>query len=587
VAIAIAPHATSAQSVSVKLVAFNDLHGHLQSPGKLASGAGQSAVSVGGIDYLAAYVAQRISLNPNHVVVAAGDLIGASPLISAAYHDEATIEALNRLGLDFSSVGNHEFDAGQPELLRKQSGGCFAAGTRTCLEHGAFPGARFQYLAANVVSTRTGKTLFPPYAIKRFGGVRIAFVGVVLRTTPNIVLPRSVVGLEFRDEADSVNALVPQLQAKGIHAIVVLIHQGGEQLPERGSSSHSINDCAGQLGTVRSSPILDVVGRLSDAVDLVISGHTHTAYNCRLPNSEGRLIPVTQASAYGRVLTDIDLTLDPRSGRMTAIVATNMLVSQPDADAATSAVHPFLLSANVTQIRQLVADYAAALAPVANQVLGSIAAPLTNIAAATGEEPAGDLVADAQLAVTSPADAGGAVISFVNAGGVRSPGFDLPNVSYPHEVTYQEAFEVRPFGNTLLTMTLTAQNIRDLLEQEFPGCQRETGESILQVSNGFHFEWSASAPPCRKIINASLNADAIVVGGVVQHPQKTYRVSVDNFMASGQNGFSVLLQGTDQITGPQDVDALVAFLTSTHKAPARPYDPTAPDLHRPRIVKLP
>ena len=274
------------QPVTVKIVAFNDSHGNLQA-GSSAPVAGQSAVTAGGIDYLAAYVAELKSENPNHVVVSAGDLVGASPLISGFYHDEASIEAMNLLGLDFGAVGNHEFDRGPAELLRKQNGGCFPSGLQTCFEKHAFPGAAFKYLAANVVYTATGKTLFPSYAIKTFQGVRVAFIGVGLKTTPSIVTPQGVSGLTFRDEAESVNALIPELNAQGIHAIVVLIHQGGTQGSATVPATGGINDCADGLGGRTHSPIVDVVSRLSDSVDLVISGHTHKAYNCRLPTVPG------------------------------------------------------------------------------------------------------------------------------------------------------------------------------------------------------------------------------------------------------------------------------------------------------------
>ena len=581
------------QPVTVKIVAFNDFHGNLQA-GSSAPVAGQSAVTAGGIDYLAAYVAELKSENPNHVVVSAGDLVGASPLISGFYHDEATIEAMNLLGLDFGAVGNHEFDRGPAELLRKQNGGCFPSGLQTCLEKHAFPGAAFKYLAANVVYTATGKTLFPPYAIKTFQGVRVGFIGVGLKTTPSIVTPQGVSGLTFKDEAESVNALIPELHAQGIHAIVVLIHQGGTQGSATVAATGGINDCADGLGGPTHSPIVDVVSRLSDSVDLVISGHTHKAYNCRLPNSAGRLIPVTQAGYYGRLLSDIDLSVDSSTGRVTHIAASNLVVSHPAADDSTSPVHPFLSSPSIERIRALVADYAAAVAPLANQVVGAIAAPLTNSPGPSGEVPAGDLVADSEFAATSPAQMGGAVIAFVNSGGVRPPGFDVTQATYPHNVTYQEAFAVRPFGNSLVTMTLTAGEIKDLLEQQFPGCNGQTTNRILQVSSGLHVDWSASAAPCQKIVNVTLLTpandgpiDRIVDHGVVQHPTKLYRVTVDNYLASGGDDFSILPQGTNRIGGPQDIDALVAYLSATYKSPKSPYDPNDPALNLPRVVRLP
>lgn len=579
--------------LTVKIVAFNDFHGNLQA-GSSAPVAGQPAVTAGGIDYLAAYVAELKSENPNHVVVSAGDLVGASPLISAFYHDEATIEAMNLLGLDFGAVGNHEFDRGPAELLRKQNGGCFPGGLQTCLEKRAFPGAAFKYLAANVVYTANGKTLFPPYVIKTFEGVRVAFIGVGLKGTPSIVRPQGVFGLTFKDEAETVNALIPELHAQGVHAIIVLVHQGGTQSPATAPATGGINDCAGGLGGPTHSPIVDVVSRLSDSVDLVISGHTHKAYNCRLPNSAGRLIPVTQAGYYGRLLSNIDLRVDSLTGRVMHIAASNVVVSHPAADALTSPVHPFLSCPSLERIRALVADYAVAVAPLANQVIGAIAAPLTNAPAPSGEEPAGDLIADSEFAATSPAQMGGAVIAFVNAGGVRPPGFDVAEATYPHNVTFQEAFAVRPFGNSLVTMTLTAGEIKDLLEQQFPGCKGQTTNRILQVSNGLHVDWSVSAAPCQKIVNVTLLThaddgpiDRIVDHGVVQHPAKLYRVTVDNYLASGGEYFSVLQQGTNQIGGPQDIDALVAYLSATYKSPKSPYDPKDPALNLPRVVRLP
>ena len=585
----------SALPVSIKIEAFNDLHGSLQSPGSLAYAVGEQPVAVGGADYLAAYIAERVSHNANHVVVSAGDLVGASPLISAAYHDEGTIEAMNLLGLDVSVVGNHEFDAGTTELLRKQTGGCLQPPAYSCLENGAFPGASFKYLAANVVVNSSGRTLFPAYEIKTFSDMEIAFIGVVLRETPSIVLPKGVAGLTFADEADTVNALIPELRTRHVNAIVLVVHQGATPNTTAIPNGTTINNCAGILGDSGSSAILGILSRLRDEVDLVISAHTHVAYNCRMKNSVGRAITVTQASAFGRVLTDIDMSIDPTTGQVTNVAATNVLVSQPDADSMTSPVHAFLSSPQVVGIRRLIADYSNAVAPVANQPIGAIAAPLPSApnASGSGEELAGDLVADSQLAATAPADVGGAEISFINGSGVRNPGFNLPNVPYPHDVTYQEAFNVRPFGNSLVTMTLSAQQIRDALEQQFAGCNGQTGDNILEVSEGFHVDWSSSAAPCNKIVNVTLRSnsrggvpDRIVVSGVVQNPNKTYRVSMDNFLAAGKSNFTVFPQGKNLAGGPRDIDAIVSYMKSKYMSPNKPYDPADPTLGIPRISKL-
>ena len=576
--------------IVVKVVAFNDFHGNLKSPGKLAGVFGGQPIDVGGMDYLAAYVDERLSHNPDHVVVGAGDMVGASPLVSAAYHDEGTLEALNLLGLQVSSVGNHEFDAGRAELLRKQHGGCFEPSTYSCLEGGKFPGAAFSYLAANVVISATGKTLFPAYVIKSFAGIKIAFVGLVLRATPSIVLPDGVAGLEFLDESETVKALLPALRAQNVKSIIVLIHQGGA--PEAGDATGlRINDCVGIDGSPESSDIVNFVSRLPDGIDAVISAHTHLAYNCRMKNSAGRDILVTQAGAFGRVLTDIDLQFDRKTARVDKVSATNILVSQPAANAVDSPVHPYLAAQNVIAIRKLVKDYVAAVAPLANQVVGSIAEALPSAPDGSGEELAGDLVADAQLLATSGAESGAAVMSFINGTGVRNPGFVATSGTYPHEVTYQDAFRVQPFGNSLVSMTLTARQLKDALEQQFAGCNGQTGNTLLEVSRGLRVDWSSRAAPCDKIVNVTLTRaggfrDAIVVNHLVQNPGQSYRVSMASFLAAGKSNFTVFLEGTARTGGRQDIDALVAYLRATTLGSGKPFNPTDPTLGIPRIRKL-
>ncbi len=554
--------------VPVKILSINDFHGNLQSPGTF------SGVPSGGVDYLAAYIAKTKSQNPNNTfVVSAGDLIGASPLISAFFNDEGTIETMNRLGLDFDAVGNHEFDAGRIELLRKQNGGCHPTSANTC--NGAsvgtpvpFEGAKFKFLSANVIDNASGKPLFPAYGIKTVNGLRIAFIGMTLEGTPGIVTPAGVAGLTFKDEADTVNALVPRLKSLGVNAIVVLVHQGGFQAS---TAPNFINDCSGALQNPIVSPIKDVVSRLDNAVDLVISGHTHTGYVCQLPNKVGRNIPVTQAGAFGRVITDINLTLDSDTGKVTAVNALNVIINRNDAT-----LSPFLNP----QIQNIVTGYNALVSPLANQVLGTITAAATNTANAAGEMKAGDLIADAQLAATAPAGLGGAQFALMNAGGVRAPGFVVPTGgTYPYNVTYSNAFTVQPFGNSLVTMTLSAQQIKDVLEQQFVGCNGQIANRIMQISSTLNYSWSASAPTCSKIVNATYTpsggaSEIIVSGGVVVDPTKTYRVTVNNFMATGGDNFTVLVGGLNQLGGAQDIDALVAYLVN-FKSPNAPFNPAA------------
>ena len=612
--------------ITVKVIGFNDYHGNLQTPGTFGVNTITPAAqrpAVGGAEFIAAYVARMKAQNPLNVVVGAGDFIGATPLISALFFDEPAIETLNKIGVEFNAVGNHEFDKGSSELKRLQNGGCKLTNgvpdPNSCKglgsgSPGTFDGARFKWLSANVFETATGRTLLPPYGIKTFNGVKVAFIGMTLKGTPSIVTPTGVAGLEFRDEADTVNALIPRLRAQGIRATVVLVHQGGFQTsPNVGD----INGCDGNLKNSdgSNSDIGKIVSRLDDAVDLVISGHTHAAYNCSantvdvknvggvavstprptgLPNSVGRLVPVTSASAFGRVLTDIDLTIHPHSRRVIAVSATNRLVDRTDV-AISDAI------AADPSVKNIVAGYNNLVSPLAGAVIGTIAAPLPNAANAAGEMPAGSLIADAQLQATQPAALGGAVIAFMNAGGVRNPGFAVAGASYPYNVTYGDAFTVQPFGNSLVTLTLTAQQLKNLLEQQFVGCLGQTNQRIMQVSNGFSYSWSLAAPACSKIVDVVLTPtdvtvtppvatgapEFIVAGGVVQNPAKSYRVTVNNFMATGGDGFGVLVGGTNVLGGAQDIDALTAYLNAGYKAPNAPYDPTLPALKIPRITRLP
>jgi 5'-nucleotidase len=567
---------------TLKVIGFNDYHGNLQSPGTFGTSTAVPTAqrpAVGGAEYIAGHVAKLKAQNPNNVVVGAGDLIGATPLISSLFFDEPSVETLNRIGLEFSAVGNHEFDKGSAELLRLQNGGCkqTAGATDPNSCKGAqvgtpvpFEGAKFKWLSANVVSTATGQPLLPAFGVKRVNGVDVAFIGMTLRATPTIVTPTGVAGLEFRDEAATVNALVPTLKAQGIEAIVVLIHEGGFQT----GSLSDINQCEGNLA---GSAIAGIVSRLDNAVDAVVSGHTHSAYNCRLPNATGRTIPVTSSSAFGRVLSDIDLTIDPATRDVTAATATNRLVDRTDTTVIANAA-----------LQGIVTGYNALVSPIAAQVIGSITTELPNSSAdAACNMLAGNLIADAQLAATAPAGFGEAVIAFMNRGGVRTPGFTFAQSGSEGNgnVTYGEAFTTQPFGNSLVTLTLTTQDLKNVLEQQFAGCrgQSATATRIMIPSKGFKYTWDGAAACDARIRNvtlrrgsgASATTETLVdAAGVVQSPTRTWRVTVNNFMADGGDGYTSFLAGTARLGGAQDIDALVAYM-ARYKSPAAPYAPNA------------
>jgi len=517
--------------VEVQILGLNDFHGNLAPP---AGSSGRiEGIDAGGAEYLATHVAQLEATNPdNTVVVSAGDLVGASPLLSALFHDEPTVEAMNEIGLDINAVGNHEFDEGTDELLRLQEGGCHP--TDGCLDGDGFAGADFEFLAANVVSQETGDPLFPAYTIKRFeADTKVAFIGMTLEGTPTIVTPEGVAGFDFLDEADTANAVVQHLERRGIDNIIILLHEGGV-------ATGGYNGCTGISG-----PIVDIVNRLDDQVDAVISGHTHQAYNCVIDG-----IPVTSAASFGRLVTDMDLTIDSRSKDITSITVNNQIVTRD--------VSPW------SPITQLIARYNAISAPLANRVIGSITADITRTANAAGESALGDVIADSQLAATTPAGLGGAQAAFMNPGGIRT---DLLYAASGAEgdgnVTYEEAFTVQPFGNSLVTMTLTGAQIETMLEQQFCGTNAAASR-ILQPSAGFTYAWNAAAIGSADCTTANaVDPATIALGGVAVDPAATYRVTVNSFLATGGDGFAVLNEGTDRLGGAVDLDALEDHLTAT------------------------
>lgn len=527
-----------AAPLQVKLAAFNDFHGNIEPPTsrslipQQASGGNFIELPTGGVEYLGSAIAQLQAQNPLHAVVAAGDLIGGSPLVASLFRHEPTIELLSQLGLEFTSVGNHEFDAGWRELLRIQQGGCAADAERSC-RNGRFAGAQFQYLAANVIEQATGKPLLPAYAIKEFkpaGGkpFAIAFIGLVTRDTPNLVIPSGIAGLRFADEADSANALVPELRARGIESIVVLIHEGGE------TSAKVFDDteCPDFEG-----PILGIVERLDPAIDVVISGHSHKTYVCR---HDRRLI--TSAGAEGRFVTDIDLTIDPATHDVRAATARQIAVVNESKSNPLPQKYPTLVKD--PKLSSLVRFYNEQAAPLAQRRLGEMSAAITRDASPAGQSALGSLVADAHLTATRSA---GAQIAFMNRGGVRT---DLrADGGY---LTYSDVFAVHPFGNSLITLNLTGAEIDTLLEQQWT-----VANTMLQVSSGFSYEWDAKAPAGQRVDIARIRLD-----GVPIDPARVYRVTVNDFLAQGGEGFTLLKQAGERTRGIVDVEALEQYVTA-------------------------
>jgi len=526
--------AAQSAAVELRILAINDFHGYLRpSPGGIriadpADSTRNIAVPAGGVEAMATLVNDLRRGHANTIFVAAGDLIGGSPLLSAMFHDEPTIESLSMMGLAISSVGNHEFDEGRQELLRMQNGGCHPVDG--CQGPHPFPGARFHYLAASTFDKGTGKTLFPPYEIRQFEGIPVAFIGLTLKGTAQIVSPLGVAGLEFGDEADTVNALVPELKARGVEAIVVLIHQGGYPTGD-------YNECPGFAG-----PIVDIVKKFDRAVDVVISGHSHQAYVCEI---DGRL--VTSADKYGTLVTAIDLKLDRASRDVVGARAENVIVRTGSL-------------ARDPEQTVLLESYDKVAAPIANRRAGSITQTLSRLPNAAGESVLGDIIADAQLAATRIETDGDAVIALTNPGGIRA------NIAGKGDgsVTYADVFASGPFRNQLVTLTLTGMQIRNALEQQWLDPKRPR---ILQISRGFSYRWDGAKPFGEHVISESMT-----LNGQPIDPAASYRITVNDYLAAGGDGFTVLKQGTAPRISAYDSDALYAYFQANS-----PLSPTAAD----------
>jgi 5'-nucleotidase len=529
----------NAKTTEIQILGLNDFHGAILPPSGSGGRLGPSGTpEFGGVEYLATHVRQLRATNPNTLFVSAGDLIGATPLISALFHDEPTIEAFNLMDLDYNGVGNHEFDEGVDELLRMQNGGCHPVDG--CFDADGFGGAEFDFLAANVSYKDTGETIFPPYAIEHFDGVKVALIGMTTLETPSIVVPTAVTSVNFAAEAATVNALVPHLKAQNVETIVVLLHEGGRTSTAgngTGAGVDKINECANPTGAI--PPIVDA---MDDEVDVVVTGHTNWAVNCVL---DGKI--VTGAGSNGRIVTDIDLTISRATKDVVAASVNNVPVSRDVAKA--------------PDLTELVQKYDALSAPLSNRIVGTATADILRANNTAGESALGDVIADAQLAATSAPEKGGALVAFMNPGGIRT---DIAAGA----VTYGELFAVQPFSNVMTVQTCTGQQIHDLLEQQFNG-----GNGVLQVSDGFTYTYTASAPAGDKVDPASIKLD-----GVTIDPAAGYRVAMNNFLATGGDGFSVFTQCTNSIGGDIDLDALVAYFEASSPVSPGPQD---------RITRLP
>ncbi|MFC0133833.1 bifunctional metallophosphatase/5'-nucleotidase [Massilia eurypsychrophila] len=536
-----------AAPIDINLVALNDFHGHLEATKFVYTSAREgkeNTMMAGGIDNLAAALQAYRVEDKDLLLVGAGDLVGGTPALSSMWGDEPSIVALSMLGMKFSSVGNHEFDQGRAELLRKQRGGCKPTlSVNACKFAPDFSGAAFSYLAANVIDKVTGQPLLPAFAIEQVKGVKVAFIGAVLKNTPSVVLASGIAGLAFTDEADAINKALPQARAQGATAFVVLIHEGGHT-----TEPFDQPDCTSLKG-----PVVGIAERLDPAIRLVISGHSHTGFQCK---AGGRTI--TQAQMGGHVLSRIKLSIDPATGSVLDVAVRNVPV-KPGEYPADPKVAGYLA--------RVKAQSAAALArPIARVAQRSTARKMNE----AGESALGGLVADAVVEATR---AQGVQVGFMNMGGLRSD-FDVAdNLT----ATFGQAQAVLPFSNTLVVMDMTGAQLRALLENQW--LRASGGRSMLQVSRSFYYKWDNARPDGQRVVPGSIRID-----GAPLDDAKTYRVVANNFLAEGGDGYPVFKQAANKVdTQILDLDAFVGYLARNQPGSAALAAPAAP---RPRIDRI-
>ncbi|WP_326581270.1 bifunctional metallophosphatase/5'-nucleotidase [Streptomyces sp. NBC_00481] len=540
----------------VQLLSFNDLHGNLEPPAgssgrvtELHEDGTTTTINAGGVEYLATHLREARRADDYSITAAAGDMVGASPLISGLFHDEPTIEALNGLDLDVTSVGNHEFDEGAKELARLQKGGCHP--TAGCYVKGKkFKGADFPYLAANVIENKTKKPLLKPYWVWKKNGVKVGFIGVTLEDTPGVVSAEGVKGLTFKDEVKTINKYAKELERQGVKSVVALIHEGGAPA----STSYNYDCDAPGAGDGISGPIVDIAKNITPKVDALVTGHTHAAYACTINDPAGKPRMVTSAASFGRLYTDTTLTYDRKTGDIarTAVQSANHVVTRDVEKAA--------------DMTALISRWNTLAAPIGNRAIGYISADVPN---AGTESPMGDMIADAQYwygkALDPEVD-----LALMNPGGVRAPlTYAAKGTEGDGVVTYAEGFTVQPFSNTVNLQNFTGAQLVSVLQEQVTGVNAATPK-VLLPSSGLTYTLDLTKTGAARIV-----VDSIKLNGAAIDPAATYRVATNSFLAGGGDGFTTLGQGTNDLVGGDDLAALEQYLLANSSAASPLAPPTA------------
>lgn len=510
--------------INLKILGINDFHGQI-SRGRLVN-----KEPVGGAAVLAAYLRQaQAGMEDRTIIAIMGDQVGASPPASGLLHDEPAILFTNSLGNKHCStalrmnplcnivatVGNHEFDKGQEAMLDLMYGT-----DRPPTDHWIplphYPGAAYPYISANIIDKKTERTMFPPYTIKLINDIPVAFIGAVLKNAADSMFPGNAEGVQFLDEATAINHYIPEIKAKGAQIIIVLIHEGGNQTPYEGET---------RINTKVEGSITELVNQLDDSIDVVMGGHTHQFINAFIPNRHGVNILVTQANSYSASFAEVTLQVDTinhkvqhKSARIITTYANRGPGTTPD-----------------QQTQQLVQLAEDKVEPLINSPVATVQNALLRELNEDGESNLGNLVADAYRVVMNTD------IGLTNPHGMRD---DI----HPGIITWGTIYSVLPFANNIVSVSLTGQDIYELLEQQWMGAY----PNMLQVS-GLNYTYNQQNPIGHKILAVQCQDQPLI-------KEKIYTIATTDFLASGSGLFSVMKRGEKTQVGQKDYDTVILYL---------------------------
>ncbi|MFD7321726.1 bifunctional metallophosphatase/5'-nucleotidase [Streptomyces sp. NPDC059875] len=554
--------------IDVQLLSITDFHGYLQPPtpgqgGRIPAGGGTS-VTVGGAAYLATHLTRLRSGHPNSVFFSTGDNFSGWPFEVDAHQDEPTIEVLNKLGLRFSAVGNHELDV-SPEFLvnHMEDGRCFGTvGVDSCFTDSTgrrFHGADFDFLSGNIVSKRTGRTVVDPYRIEWFRGadgkrVPVGFISTTVEATVTGSTSYQP-GLRALDQAQTIDRYAKELRRRGVEAIVLNVHEGGSP---KSAATSGYDVCDSAYG-----PVIELAKKVTPEIDAVVTGDWHSRFNCMVPDPAGKPRPVVEAGNHGALISEINLSLDPKTGEVLR-------------DRTRSVNHAVTRDvAPDREVQKIVDHWAARGAERFAQPLATQTGSFTRTPNAAGESTAADLYADVQYWNANRTPDGRADLALIAAQpaqGSTAVRGDLPYAKGSHpadadgRILYGESWNVYGYGNPVLTVSVKGRQLDAILEQQWQKQPNGTVKSApLAVSRNVSYRYDPARP-----VGDRVSPRDVLINGRPLDPERTYRVAALAYTVIGADGYSAFAGYTAPVRDGADHESFVDYLRAHKKISPAP-----------------